>query len=834
MMPYPYDPDVREYVARLLYDAIPALYKLGDDVARRQVPPNPELERFITVLSAPLAVARQSIEELYADLFVDSAADWVLPYLAQMVGLELAFPVADDNRSDIRGAVGWRRRKGTPGTLEDLGDTLTGQLVVVHEGWKRVQMAQDLEVLRAERLVPAIRSPSIAERVDGPLGTLHRTLDPRRITARTGQFHPRHLTHWTHPTAMFPVERGHPARLDDALVDPDFRFAFHPLGHDMPLRCRRTGRRDPLATDRTPPMIFAESPGDWFDVEGRFNVRICGLTAAVARPEPSLRPLSRVAAEPEVLAGATSLRLLRHDARRFAGAVRVALVAAPLAGPLPAPADTGPAAVEVRSHLDISQAGAGPLVPGATGALAGDVVAMLRLTPVGAVGRPFPGAVIEISGGLPTAGLGSSRLDLAQEGFHRGGLIVEVPETDIDGERWFYIAADGSLFEAQSVGSGPADRPVVALPGGRGFAEADRRATGPGPTWPPLSASSVMDPFVRLPAAPAAGPAVMHGGRVLVEQGGALVEAPAGTACALVFALTWFAFGRVFEPMQRLAWDGADPAAATWTPLGSDGRDVDAANNPITVARLAELAAIVAQGRSGLQLAVRFESSRADAVLAAAEIAWTAFDGRAVLIHAPNLPAQPANPDPPWPLDGALFAGASIALGVAADGSTWRAGTTINLRRALGPVAPLREHVAVLRRSIAGRSLCQWRSEVPLGPKHAATPAGRLDIDPAHGLFAIARNDPPQAYPADPDGFAPPSVAVDWQEGYTEHVGARPEHRSPVLGRLPPAPTRIVSGSGSLRPGAPPSYHLLPRYGSLGDALADVAAAPLADEVIEF
>src|SRR5262245_49339978 len=85
-MSYPFDPDTRDYVARLLYDAIPALYKLADQRAVHAVPPqHPELEDFIRALAGPLAVVRQSIEESYADLFIDSASDWVLPYLADMV-----------------------------------------------------------------------------------------------------------------------------------------------------------------------------------------------------------------------------------------------------------------------------------------------------------------------------------------------------------------------------------------------------------------------------------------------------------------------------------------------------------------------------------------------------------------------------------------------------------------------------------------------------------------------------------------------------------------------------------------------------------------------------
>ena len=257
-MTYPYDPDLRDYVARLLYDALPAFYKAEDERARMRQPPDPaELEQFIRALAAPLAAVRQSIEELYADFFINSANDWVLPYLARMAGTSLVFPDADSNRRDVRGTVAWRRRKGTPSMLQDLGGDLTGELVVTQEGWKRVQISQDLDILRLERITPLVRAPSLAERHQGPLGTLHMTVDARAITRTTGKYHPKHIVHWVHPTLMFPIEGGTPADLRDPATDPDLRFAFHPLGLELPLRVRRTSASDPLATDRVPPMMFA-------------------------------------------------------------------------------------------------------------------------------------------------------------------------------------------------------------------------------------------------------------------------------------------------------------------------------------------------------------------------------------------------------------------------------------------------------------------------------------------------------------------------------------------------------------------------------------------------
>ncbi|HYP07412.1 MAG TPA: hypothetical protein VER03_14360, partial [Bryobacteraceae bacterium] len=277
-MSYAFDPDIRAYVSRLLYRAVPAYFRNEDQ------PPagREELRQLLHVLAAPLAIARQNIEELHADLFIDSADDWVLRYLAEMVGTTLIFPDADSNRRDVRSTIGFRRRKGTPLMLQDMGETLTGQMVVTQEGWRLVQMTQDLNLLRLDRVIPDIRPAILAETESGPLCATHHIVDIRSISRTTGVFHAKHVAHWAHPTLLFPLEEGFPFDLRDPLTDPDFRFAFHPLGIFLPLRARRTGSADRnIKTDRVPPMHFAANPAIWFDRAGRFSVKIGGVAAAL-------------------------------------------------------------------------------------------------------------------------------------------------------------------------------------------------------------------------------------------------------------------------------------------------------------------------------------------------------------------------------------------------------------------------------------------------------------------------------------------------------------------------------------------------------------------------
>jgi hypothetical protein len=146
----------------------------------------------------------------------------------------------------------------------------------------------------------------------------------------------------------------------------------------------------------------------------------------------------------------------------------------------------------------------------------------------------------------------------------------------------------------------------------------------------------------------------------------------------------------------------------------------------------------------------------------------------------------------------------------------------------------LRASATLRRRRVHGRTLCAWRNEVPPLQMLAGTLPGRIDVDVAHGLFALASADPPQSLPQGPAGAPPPALSVAWQDGYSAHIGARADAREPLLGARLPTPTRLVSASGALAPDAPATRLSLPVHRTLGEAFTAIAAGAATDEVIEF
>ena len=227
------------------------------------------------MLAAPLAVLRQSIQELHADLFIDTADDRMIPYLAEMVGTALVFPDAESNRRDVRGTVGWRRRKGTPAALEEMGGELTAQSVVLQEGWKRIQLAQDLDLLRPERVVVDLRPAVVAEQATGPLDALFHAVDVRRSRRR-----PAAVTRATSPTGC--TRRSRSRCAEATAVDRTLarlgRSLRHRSARRAPAAARAADRRATASRSSTASRNehFAAAPERWFGQPGGFTVRVCG------------------------------------------------------------------------------------------------------------------------------------------------------------------------------------------------------------------------------------------------------------------------------------------------------------------------------------------------------------------------------------------------------------------------------------------------------------------------------------------------------------------------------------------------------------------------------
>ncbi len=165
------------------------------------------LRELLAVMAEQLDRVRDGVEQGYEDLFVETAAPWVLPYLGDLVGYRTlpgyervlttglhdggraALAQAVAPRADVAATVGNRRRKGTPHLLEEISEQVAGWPARAVELSRLVAHHQSVKLHRDTgrgRLLD-LRDNSALDLAGGPFGTTARTVDVRRADSAQRQ-----------------------------------------------------------------------------------------------------------------------------------------------------------------------------------------------------------------------------------------------------------------------------------------------------------------------------------------------------------------------------------------------------------------------------------------------------------------------------------------------------------------------------------------------------------------------------------------------------------------------------------------------------------------------
>jgi hypothetical protein len=210
------------------------------------------LRALVELLAGEAAGLRRGNDRLWEDQFIDSCADWAVPYIGELVGSRLVSALNPRGRRvDVAKTIYYRRRKGTPRILEELVGDMTGWDGVVVEMFRRLgrnaHALDPAQAILAGRLTGTppggladLRHPRGAELADGPFDEYHRTADVRRPRGLRGRhaipalaFHLYRLQSWA-LEGVTPVAGPAPGTL---ILDPS--------GRDVPLFGRRARSGDP-------------------------------------------------------------------------------------------------------------------------------------------------------------------------------------------------------------------------------------------------------------------------------------------------------------------------------------------------------------------------------------------------------------------------------------------------------------------------------------------------------------------------------------------------------------------------------------------------------------
>ncbi|HEU0236992.1 MAG TPA: hypothetical protein VFR14_11195 [Candidatus Limnocylindrales bacterium] len=125
-----------------LYELMPAVHRRED--AGLAYP----LEALLDIISTEAGHLQRDIAGLWDDFFIETASEWVIPYIADLVGSTPLHRVTGSWRADVAGTISYRRRKGTLIMLEELAAAVTGWGARVVPFFEELEWAQHLDHLR--------------------------------------------------------------------------------------------------------------------------------------------------------------------------------------------------------------------------------------------------------------------------------------------------------------------------------------------------------------------------------------------------------------------------------------------------------------------------------------------------------------------------------------------------------------------------------------------------------------------------------------------------------------------------------------------------------------
>ena len=129
-----------------LYERLPEVYRQRDE---EQTPAH-ALRAFVGAIDTVFQALAERVGAQYDDLFIETCDDWVIAYLADLVGTSHLKGDAWTLRADVARTVRNRRRKGTLGAVESQVHALSGWAVHAVELRERLAWNQPLNHLRPD------------------------------------------------------------------------------------------------------------------------------------------------------------------------------------------------------------------------------------------------------------------------------------------------------------------------------------------------------------------------------------------------------------------------------------------------------------------------------------------------------------------------------------------------------------------------------------------------------------------------------------------------------------------------------------------------------------
>lgn len=288
-----------------LYALLPTVHRMRD--ADRGYP----LKALMRVIAEQVNIVEDDIAQLYDSWFIETAPDWAVPYIGDLVGhvplaeagLPADAPACEDARvlvprREVANTIRDRRAKGTLALLEQLAEDVAGWPARAVEYFKLLGRHQNINHLYAERhRVVDLREMDALDRLGGPFESTAHGVDLRRIDSHRegGLFNIPNVGVHVWRLLSLPVTDTPACCIEE--VGPHC-FTFSVLGQDAPLFVAPQPETDPshIAEELNLPAAirrhaFDANPGAFYGEGLSLAIRADGWAGA---PGDAIIPLAQI------------------------------------------------------------------------------------------------------------------------------------------------------------------------------------------------------------------------------------------------------------------------------------------------------------------------------------------------------------------------------------------------------------------------------------------------------------------------------------------------------------------------------------------------------------
>ena len=236
-----------------LFELLPAFHRMRDE--EQGFP----LRALLRVIGEQAGVIEADLAQMYENCFIETCADWAVPYIGELVGYRPVTDAGDPSqkespaarnrilmpRTEIANTIALRRRKGTLALLELLARDVAGWPARAVEFYKLLSWTQHLNFQHPKRARSVdVRHGDALERLGGAFESIAQMVDVRRIGSRHtgGRHNISSVGLFVYRLRSYSVTQT-PAFLREGKGGR--RYTFSVLGNNTPLFVRPVEEDDP-------------------------------------------------------------------------------------------------------------------------------------------------------------------------------------------------------------------------------------------------------------------------------------------------------------------------------------------------------------------------------------------------------------------------------------------------------------------------------------------------------------------------------------------------------------------------------------------------------------